>query len=718
MSNQEKHFYEFGPFRLDPLKRRLLRDGELMPLTPKAFDTLLVLVQQNGKTIEKDDLMKKVWPGAVVEENNLNQSITALRKSLGDSRRESQYIATIPGLGYRFVADVREVDVGDDNVIFVEKQTGTRIVADEESTKGSAKTEDGTAPDSGVRQIEDARMEMSAVEPPITDTPSEQKQETDSQLSHTGNAASQGKRSSLRLPLLIMGVALIGAGIVTLYRWAFPPSTPTPIRALAVLPFKPLAAHDQDESLELGMADTLIARLSSVREIVVRPVTAVRKYGGLEQDPLAAGRELGVEAVLDGSLQRAGERIRVRVRLLSVADGRQLWVGRFDEAFTDIFAVQDAISERVAASLAPRLSSNERERLTKHYTEDTEAYQEYVRGRYHWNKRTREGFEQAIKHFQRAVEIDAAYALAYAGLADCYNLLGGYLLLPPKESYPSGKAAAVKALDIDESLSEAHTALGFVKARYEWDWDGAETEFRRAIELNHGYAIAHSWYGLFSLVAAGRVDEAIREAQQAEQLDPVSIGISVNVGWVFYFSRQYDQAIAQSRKLLEMDQSFNQAYANLGMSFVQKGMYAEAIAVCEEGLRHRPDDLDLLGTLGFSQAVSGRREEAHKVIDRVQKVAERRYIPPTIWARVYIGLSEKDRAFEWLEKGYEERDDKLIFLNSDPVWDSLRTDPRFASLLQRIDRQSKPERSGVRAPALTASSTMAPTANYPARGGA
>lgn len=247
-----------------------------------------------------------------------------------------------------------------------------------------------------------------------------------------------------------------------------------------------------------------------------------------------------------------------------------------------------------------------------------------------------------------------------------------------------GKAAATRALDIDGSLPEAHAALGFVKARYEWDWAGAETEFQRAIDLNQGYAVAHSWYGLFGLVAAGRVDEAIREARRAEQLDPASIGISSGVGWVFYYSRQYDQAIAQLRKLLEMDQSFNQAYANLGLSFVQKGMYAEAIAACEAGLRHRPDDPDLLGVLGFVHAVSGQGGEAHKVIDEVQKVAAGRYIPPTIWARVYTGLSERDRAFEWLEKGYEERDDKLVFLNCDPVWDSLRSDPRFASLLQRI----------------------------------
>lgn len=223
-----------------------------------------------------------------------------------------------------------------------------------------------------------------------------------------------------------------------------------------------------------------------------------------------------------------------------------------------------------------------------------------------------------------------------------------------------------------------------MKARYDWDWAGAETEFQRAINLNHGYALAHSWYGLFGLVAAGRVDEAIREVRRAEQLDPASIGISGNVGWVFYFSRQYDQAIAQSSRLLEMDRNFNQAYAILGLSFVQKRMYAEAIAVCEEGLRHRPDDLDLLGVLGFAHAVPGQGEEARKVIDQVQKMAVGRYIPPTILARVYTGLSDRDRAFEWLEKGYEERDDKLVFLNCDPVWDSLRSDPRFASLLQRI----------------------------------
>lgn len=490
-----------------------------------------------------------------------------------------------------------------------------------------------------------------------------------------------GKRG-FALTLSVLAIIVLA---FALYMFAVRRGPVAQFRTLAVLPFKPLSANDRDESLELGMADTLIARLSSVREIVVKPVTAVRKYGGLDQDAVAAGRELAVEAVLDGSLQRAGERVRVSVRLLSVADGRQLWAGKFDEAFTDIFAVQDAISERVAASLALRLSGNERERLTKRDTENTEAYQEYVRGRYHWNKRTGEGFHQAIKHFQRAIEIDAAYALAYAGLADCYNLLGGYFLLPPKESYPLGKAAATRALEIDESLPEAHAALAFVKARYEWDWAGAETEFRRAIDLNQGYAVARSWYALYNLMAAaGRVEEAIREARRAEQLDPASIAISVNVGWVFYNSRQYDQAIAQSRKTLEMDRSFPPAYATLGLSFVQKGMYAEAIAACEEGLRHRPDYSYLLGILGFAHAVSGREGEAQKVIDRMNEEAARRYIPPTLWAQVYTGLRERDRAFEWLERGYEERDARLPFLNCDPAWDSLRSDPRFANLLQRI----------------------------------
>jgi TolB-like protein/Flp pilus assembly protein TadD len=455
-------------------------------------------------------------------------------------------------------------------------------------------------------------------------------------------------------------------------------------RTIAVLPFKPLAPNNRDEAFELGMADALITKLSGLGRLVVRPTGAIRKYSSIDQDPIAAGREQRVEAVLEGSLHRAGERVRVTVRLLDTRDGLSLWSHQSDEYFTDIFTAQDAISEKIAKALALKLTGGEAKRLAKRYTENTEAYQAYVKGRYFMDKRTEEGFQKAIEYFQQAIGKDPRYALAYAGLADCHNLLGGYGLLPPKETYPRGKAAAMKALEFDEQLAEAHTALAVAKARYDWDWTGAQKDFKRAIELNPGYATARQWYAVFSLVIAERFDDAIAEAQQAQQIDPLSLATGVNAVIVNYFARRFDQAIEQSDKTLEMDQRFIQAYEFLGRAYEQKGMAEDAIAAFQKALELRSDYTHCLGPLGRAYAVFGRRDEARRVLDQLKGLSRRRYVMPYHIATIYTALGDNDQAFTWLQKAFDGRDDRLIFLKVDPSWDNLRSDHRFADLERRI----------------------------------
>jgi len=474
-------------------------------------------------------------------------------------------------------------------------------------------------------------------------------------------------------------VVLVGLAFIVYSLWPKQPAPPAPIKSIAVLPFKPLVAESRDELLEMGMADTLITRLSNIRQVIVRPMSAVRKYTELEQDAVAVGREQRVDAILEGRIQRSGDKVRVTVRLVKVADEEVLWAGQFDEKFTDIFAVQDSISERVAAALALKLTGEEQKRLTKRYTDNTVAYQLYLKGRYNWNKTTEEGLKKAIDFFNQAIEKDPSYALAYAGLADAYTSLDWYGVLSTKEANPRAKAAAIKALEIDETLAEAHASLAAVR-QYEWDWAGAEREYQRAIGLNPNYAVAHQWYGVY-LAYMGRMDEGIAEMTRAQELDPLSLAINAQLGFLFYLARRYDQAIEQCQRTLEMEPGYEEARIYLAWIYVQKGMYEEAIAQYQ---KLKGDIPDVLAMLGAAYAVSGQRGKARDVLAELKEISQRRYVPPVFVAAIYTGLGDKDQAFAWLEKAYEDRDESFVGLKVLPLFDPLRSDQRFADLLRRM----------------------------------
>jgi len=450
-----------------------------------------------------------------------------------------------------------------------------------------------------------------------------------------------------------------------------------------VLPFKPLVAETRDEALELGMADTLINNLSSIKQVTVRPLSAVRQYKSLEQDAAAAGREQNVDAVLDGSIQKAGDKIRLTVRLVRVADGGEIWSERFDEKLTDIFAVQDSVSRKVSDLLAVTLTGEEKTRLTKRHTGDVEAYRIYLMGRYHLSRLTDDGFRKGRDFFQQAIDKDPNYALAYAGLADAYNRLGGWNVLPPGESFPSARAAALKALELDEQLAEAHTMLGSVKFFYDWDWSSAERELRRANEINPNYADGHQMYSYF-LSVMGRLDEAMTEMRRAQELDPLSIEKLGGLGEILFYQRRFDQAIEQCRKTLEMDPNSGFAHWAIGNVYVKKGQFAEAIAEYQKAIPLSGDSPDEPASLAYALALSGKRREALQVIDELKERSQRSYISPTQVAIIYSGLGDKDQAFAWLNKAYEGRDFILVYLKVDPSFDSLRSDPRFADLQRRV----------------------------------
>ncbi|HWP41594.1 MAG TPA: winged helix-turn-helix domain-containing protein, partial [Blastocatellia bacterium] len=574
MDDHLKPSYEFGPYHLDRARRQLLREGVAVPLTPKVFDTLLYLVENSDRVVEKDELIERLWPDSFVEERNIAQNIFTLRKALGESGSD-RYIETVPRRGYRFVAAVRPL-TDDRAEVIVARRVRSEIVIEEEDV--SAERE---AP-SGQKAL-----------PP---------------------AGWMGRLTrSQSIGAIILGIVLLAgiiAGVYLLVRGRFEgPRSVAGVRSIAVLPFKPMAGSDAGEYLGVGLADALITRLSHLRQIMVRPTRAVLKYTDSEQDPAAAGRELTVDSVLHGLIQRDGERVRVTVQLVRVSDGATLWGDRFDERFTNIFNVQDSISDKVAQKMMLELSSEEKRQLNRRYTTSTEAFEAYLKGRYHWNKRTEEGLRRAVDHYKEALEKDHDYALAYVGLAECYALYSTYAVLPAQQAFPLAEAAALKALEIDERLAEAHAALGVVRYEYNRDWKGADQEFKRAIELNSNYATAHQWYGGF-LISQGKFDEGIAEIKRARELDPLSPIINASVGWFLYFARRYDEAITEGRNALSLEGNSGIAHYFIAQAYLKKGMYEEAIAELHRSLSLSPNDGDSRATLVQAYTLAGDKEKA------------------------------------------------------------------------------------------------------------
>lgn len=642
MKAKTKHFYEFGPFRVDTANHLLLRDGQVVPVQPRVFDALVSLVENCGRLLEKDELMKALWPDSFVEEANLTQTVYMLRKALGEGPNEHNYIETIPKRGYRFVAAVREFE-----------GEGADLGAKEEVRA----TVDG---EDGVNAPRQSRIKIPA-----------------------------NRRYRLTLPVLIACVMIAGLTATGYYlrikRQGLSAVPSDPIKSIAVLPFKPLVAEGRDAPLELSMADSLIQKLGNLGQITVLPLTAVRRYTALEQDAVKAGQELRVESVLESNIQRLQDRIRVRMRLVRVRDGKQLWAEQFDENLTDIFTAQDRISQRVAVALALKLNGEEQRQLTKRYTQNPEAYQAYIRGRYFWNKSTVEGYRKGIEHFQRAIEIDPGYALAFAGLADSYNLLGSYGEMPMRESHPKARAAALKALELDDQIAEAHTSLGAIIADYYWEWPEAEKHLRRAIDLNPNYATAHYWFSEY-LSRMMRHEEAISAAQRAQDLDPVSLDANMHVGAALYRARQYDRAVEQSQRTLELDPDFIDAHVLLGLNLVQKKIYGEAISEFQKARALSGNSPEILGLIGYGYGMAGMKRETQEALKELDNLSrQNRYVSSSSKMWVYIGLGEKDRAFEWLERAYEERSWFLGLLAADPLFDPLRSDPRYADLLRRMN---------------------------------
>jgi TolB-like protein/DNA-binding winged helix-turn-helix (wHTH) protein/Tfp pilus assembly protein PilF len=629
IAKTDKDLYEFGDYRLNVADRSLWRADEPVAITPKALELLCLLVERPNKVIAKEEIIQRLWPDTIVEEANLTQTVFLLRKALnGDA---SKWIETAPRRGYKFSGEVRRA-----------------TVAEENEAAHSTETESLTS-----EKVAAAR-------------PSQQK----------------AFYQWMAVALLLAG--LLFAGRFFWQRDAQPVAPLSAIKTIAVLPFKSLETAAQDEYLGLGVSDDLITRLSNVRQITVRPTSAMRRYLGQSKDAVTIGRELGVDAVLEGNFRQADQRIRFTVQLINVSDGRTLWAEKFDEQFTNIFSVQDSISERVISSLTIQLSGAEQARFTKRFTTNSEAYRLYLQGRYFWNKRTEAGFRKSIELFNQAIALDPTYARAYTGLADAYGLLASYNFLPPSEGYPKTKAAAERAIALDDSLAEAHTSLASVLNSYEWDWRGAERAYQRAIELDPGYVTAHQWYGE-CLIQLGRFAEAEQQMQAAIKADPLSLIAHTNLGWTHFMARDYDRAIAQLRKVIEMDAHFVNARLKLGMAYLQKGQMTEANHELTQAQTLGGESSQILAARAHAYVKANAPAEALRLVAQLETRARNAYVEPSDIALIYTALGKKDEAFAWLEKARVQRSEALLcWLKVDPRVDPLRDDARFAELLKAI----------------------------------
>lgn len=641
-SAENKRFvYEFGRFVLDPSEKTLLVDGVPIHLPAKEFETLLLLVENNGKALSKEQMMNAVWHDAFVEESNLAKQVSKLRKLLntgGDA-----LIETIPKHGYRFSADLRLVESEEDSPVIAERRTVRRVTF----------------------ALDEDNLNQSSLALP-------------------------SKRKSIGLAGIIAIAGLVLA-IVLGFRWYLnrePPLLHSPIKSIAVLPLRSLTSGEEFDALGLGLSDSLITELGSVRHLVVRPIGSVRAFSNSSEDALDLGRRLRVDAVLDGTIQEASGRLRINARLISTVNGEQIWAEKFDDNFTNVFEVQDRISEQAARALTAMLAvdaSVDRpgERLTKRYTENPAAFDAYLKGRYHWNKRTDADFRKAIEYFQSAVELDPDYALAWAGLADSHILLAVWGTEPPATSMEQAKQAALKALSADAKIAEARTSLAFIKWVYDWDFSGADAEFLQAIDLNPNYATAHHWRAYY-LVATGRGDEAVAAIKRAEELEgPLSLGIMTDVGEIYCWAGKYDEAIEHLTELLRVEPNYAIAHYELGIAYLVKERPRDAVNELERA-RELESEPRIVSALAFAYGAAGEKEKASKLIADLAADSKKRYVSPFSIAIAHAGLGEDEASIDWLEKARVERSDAMAIVKVHPLLLRLHANPRFVQLLKDV----------------------------------
>ncbi|HKC62396.1 MAG TPA: winged helix-turn-helix domain-containing protein [Pyrinomonadaceae bacterium] len=650
-NNHSLHLFEFGPFSLNVRERLLLRGEESISLSPKVFDTLVVLVENAGHVLTKDDLLNKLWPDSFVEESSLTQNISILRKALGEETTNPRYIETIPKRGYRFIADVKERNDGGTSLPF--QDSGSEAVEVEEE-------KDSAPPES--QNLVVATREQ---EPPAE--------------IHTPT-----QRRRWKLYAAVAVLCLAAMAVITYVRVKSLRRTESAggIKSIAVLPFKTIGIEDEKDVLGLGMADAIIIRLSKFQNLSTLPTSTIYKYVDNRRDVLAIGRDLGVDAVLDGTVQLSEGRVRVTAQLIHLSDGKTLWAGKFDEEYGNIFVVQDSISEKLAETLVLQISDSDKGRASERITENTDAYQSYLMGIYFWS-RGREDIAKSIPYFERAVEQDRNFALAYAYLADCYyyNAATGGSVASYDESMKKARENVGKALALNEGIAEAHTVVAGIKT-LEKDYAGASVEYRRALELNPNFARGHNRYGVF-LFHMSDLSGAVNELRRGQELDPASRVSNAALANMLLFERNYDEAIVYAHKAVEIDPDFAPGRLALGEAYLLKRMYNESIAQFNEILKNKAAGKNLQiakADSAIAYASSGRKAEAQSLLqDLLQNEKD---MLPYGFATIYAALGDRDQAMKWLEKEKLSHF-RMATLKYDPFLDPLRSDERYNQLLKK-----------------------------------
>lgn len=618
METPQTVHYRFGSYILDTQKRLLFDGpGNAVPLMPKAYATLEYLVINSGREVTKSELMEAVWGDTAVEENNLNQCISAVRKALGERRGENRFIATIPGVGYEFVSEV--------NLEGLVSQKASRPVP-------------GSDP---------------------------------------------APRRSISPVVLVIAVAAVSALLAAVFLassyYIGRPAASKPPASLAILPFRSLDTSRSDEALELGMTDALISRLRSGLDLPVQSFSAVRKYRSADVEAASAGKELGVDAVLDGSLQTTSDRVRVSVRLVRSDNGEQIWFGKFDEDLGDIFRVQDSIAERVAAALEKRLKPGNSARALP----DPEAYRQYLRGRYLNFRLNLPNALKSIEYYEKAIAIDPTFVPAYAGLADAYRslvLTGDY---PPRDTMDKALAAAEKAVELDPGSSEAQSSLGFVKFWYLWDWEAAELHFKKALDADGTNVLGHAFYAHF-LSNMGRHSEALAEIRRAKDIDPRNPLVNSMEGQILFYSGDPGSAKERLDETIGLEGNVFLAYLVMAKTLDETGDHSGAAEFARKAYDLSGGNAEALGRTVYALARAGKRREAENARNELAELARKKYIPPYVLAIADLGFGEKQKALADLEKAYEEKNLQMVFLKVDPKWDELRKEPRFIELLRKM----------------------------------
>ena len=629
-ANEQDKRLRFGVFEADIRCGELAKRGRRVRLQEQPFQLLAMLLERPGELLTREELSSKLWPNTIVDfDHGLNKAVAKIREALGDSAENPRFIETVARRGYRFLADVTVTGHGQPQIVAQVSSPGSGT-----SLPGLA--EAGTSP----------------------------------------------RRPTRAWRLLGLGLGLL---LVAVLSWSLYPRSPSApaIRSLAVLPLENLSGDPSQDYFAQGMTDELITRLAQISALRVISRTSVMAYRGVRKSLPEIARELNVEAVVAGSVLLSGERVRITAQLVQVPTDAPMWAQSYEEDLQDTLALQGKVARDIAEQIRVALNVQERSALEKSKAVNPEAYEAYLKGRYFWNKRTGDGLTRAIEYFNQAIEKEPIYAEAYSGLADSYALLGDweYGVLSPQDAFLKARAAATKALALDESLADAHTSLAFALDLYGWDWEAAETEYKRAIKLNPGYATAHHWYA-WHLMVMGRNSEGISELRKAQSLDPLSLIISADLADALCIAHLYDEAVQQGRKTLEMEPNFAVAHYELGQAFEQKHMHDEAIAEFQRAIALSGHSGAFDSNLAYVYAVSGRKDEAIKIVKDLEARHDQNPVADANVALIYVGLGDHEQAMIWLNNAYEARFNPSVLLR--PAFDTLRSDARFQDLLRRI----------------------------------